>query len=86
MCSAMARPAGHKLNRPAWDDLLVIRRKSLTEVAKDAGIPRVTLSSILHEHHGASPQVAGRIADALECRVGTLFPSLAPKNDAEAAA
>jgi plasmid maintenance system antidote protein VapI len=73
----MARPAGHALNRAAWDDLLRLTGLSLTQVAERAEVPRPTLSSLLGGHHKASVPMAHRIAAAIGCHPGTLFPTLA---------
>lgn len=72
----MPRPAGHKLNRAAWDDFLKVRGLSLTDVSKRAEIPRPTLSSLLGGFHSASVPKAHRIAAALDCNPQTLFPTL----------
>jgi plasmid maintenance system antidote protein VapI len=72
----MARPAGHLLNRAAWDDLLRLKGLSLTEVADKAEVPRSTLSSLLGGHHRASVPMAHRIAAAVDCHPETLFPTL----------
>lgn len=81
----MARPAGHALNRDAWDDILELAGVSLTQVADMAEIPRPTLSSLLGGHHKASVPMAHRIAKALGCRPGTLFPSMTASGRSAAA-
>lgn len=73
----MPRPAGHKLNRAAWDDVLRLTGRSLTEVAEFADIPRPTISSLVGGHHCASVPMAHRLATAVGCHPATLFPSLA---------
>lgn len=75
----MGRPAGHLLNKWAWDDVLRLRGLSLTEVATRAELPRPTLSSLLHGHHKASVPNAHRIAEACDVAVETLFPTLSTK-------
>lgn len=72
----MARPAGHRLSRTAWDDVLRLAGLSLTRVAELADIPRPTLSSLLGGHHRASVPMAHRIAGAVGVHPETLFPSL----------
>lgn len=74
----MARPAGHLLHRPAWEDVLRLRGLSLTEVSDLAEIPRSTISSLLGGHHRASVPQAHKIARALGCNPETLFPTLTP--------
>lgn len=81
----MARPAGHRLNRYAWEDVLAFTGLSLTQVAEMADIPRPTLSSLLGGHHRAAVPQAHRIANALGCNPQTLFPSLIPAKEEEAA-
>lgn len=73
----MPRPAGHPLNRAAWDDVLRLTGRSLTQVADLADVPRPTLSSLLGGHHKASVPMAHRIAAAVGCHPETLFPTLA---------
>lgn len=72
----MARPAGHKLNRAAFDDMLKIRGLSITELADRTEIPRPTISSLLGGHHAASVPTAHRLALAFDCDPRTLFPTL----------
>ena len=72
----MARPAGHLLNRAAWEDVLRLQGLSLTQVADMAEVPRPTLSSLLGGHHKASVPTAHRIAKAVDCNPQTLFPTL----------
>jgi transcriptional regulator with XRE-family HTH domain len=74
----VARPAGHPLNRHAWDDLLRLTGLSLTQVAELAELPRPTVSSLLGGHHKASTPTAHRIAAAIGCHPATLFPTLGP--------
>lgn len=74
----MARPKGHRLNPDAWEDILVARGLSLTEIAERSGIPRPTVSSLLGGYHRASVPQAHRLAEALGCRPQTIFPSLNP--------
>jgi hypothetical protein len=72
----MARPAGHELNRDAWDDVLRMLDMALPEVAQISGVPAPSLRSLRGGFHKASAVQACRIADACGCRPGTLFPSL----------
>lgn len=81
----MARPAGHKLNRDAWQDILDLKGLNLTGVAEMSNVARATLSSLLGGHHAASVPVAHRIAEAVGCRPATLFPTLTPSQKEEAA-
>lgn len=72
----MARPAGHPLNRDAWDDVLRLTCSSLTTIADGADIARSTLSGLVSGRHAASAPVAARIAKAAGVNTGTLFPTL----------
>jgi transcriptional regulator with XRE-family HTH domain len=72
----MARPAGHPLNRSAWEDVLSLKGLTLTQVADLAEIPRATLSGLLGGHHKASVPTCHRIAAAIGVQPGTLFPTL----------
>lgn len=72
----MARPSGYELNRDAWDDMVRLNGTTLTKVANRTGIARPTLSSLAGKHSNASRAVADKLADALACNVGTLFPAL----------
>lgn len=86
----MPRPAGHQLNRDAFQDFLDRTGLSITEVADRADLPRSTISALLGGHSRAATPSAHRIATAIGCRPGTLFPTLlpafaaAPKNEAAA--
>lgn len=71
------RPAGHLLNRVAWDDVLRYTGRSLTQVAADGDVPRPTLSSLLGGHHRASVPTCHTIATTLGVHPETLFPTLA---------
>lgn len=82
----MARPKGHTLSAQAWDDILRLTGKSLTQVAERADIPRPTLSSLLGGHHSASVPMAHRIAAALDVHPATLFPTLRAATEGEVAA
>lgn len=82
----MARPTGHRLSPAAWDDLLRLTGRSLTQVAELSGIPRPTLSSLLGGHHGASVPMAHKLAAALGCNPQTLFPTLRSDSYAAVAA
>lgn len=72
----MARPAGVALNREAWEDILSLTGKNLTQVAELADIPRATVSSLLGGFHKASVPMAHRLALALGVNPRTLFPDL----------
>lgn len=82
----MARPAGHRISRRAWDDVLRLSGRSLTNVAEMADIPRATVSGIVNGHYGASTPMAHRLADALSVHPETLFPSLIVRSTAPAEA
>ena len=60
----MARPAGHSLNRWAWDDLLRFTGLTLTDVAERAEIPRVldVHPGTLFEGLGARHEVPAEVA------------------------
>jgi DNA-binding Xre family transcriptional regulator len=74
----MARPRGWKLNRSAFDDLLIKERTSKTEVACVAGLsPQMIGDMYGAKRAGASAKTARQLADALRCDVGTLFPEAA---------
>lgn len=77
----MARPAGHALNRWAWDDLLRFTGLTLSAVADRADVPRATLSGLVGGHHRASKPVAHRLAVALDVHPGTLFPDLGARHE-----
>ena len=72
----MARPAGHRMSRKAWDDVLRLQGLSLTQVAERADVTRSTLSALVNGHHGASVPMTHRIAAAVECHPETLFPTM----------
>jgi transcriptional regulator with XRE-family HTH domain len=74
----MPRPAGHRLNRDAFQDLLEIKGLSLSQVAAISGVKRATISSLCHGHHAAAVPTAHQIAAAVGCRPGTLFPTITP--------
>lgn len=75
----MARPAGHQLNRAAWEDVLNLKGLSLTQVADLSGVPRPTLSALLGGFNKASVPAAHKIASALGVQPATLFPTLVPE-------
>lgn len=79
----MARPAGHRLNRSAWEDILKLKGLSLTQVSELAEVPRPTLSALLGGHNRASVPQAHQIAEALEVNPLTLFPSLTADFDGD---
>lgn len=75
----MPRPAGHLLNRDAFQDFLDRTGLSLTEVADRADLPRSTVSALLGGYSRAATPNAYKIATAIGCRAETLFPDLVPK-------
>lgn len=75
----MPRPAGHQLNRDAFQDFLDRTGLTITEVADRADLPRSTISALLGGHSKAATPNAHRIALAIGCRPGTLFPTLLPE-------
>jgi DNA-binding Xre family transcriptional regulator len=75
----MARPRGHRLSLPAFEDTVARRPVTVTELAEQTGIPRATLSSLIGGHHRASLSMVRRIADALLVQPGTLFPTTLPQ-------
>jgi predicted transcriptional regulator len=77
----MARPRGHRLSKPAWDDALRTSGLSLTEVAEQADIPRATLSVLLGGHSRASLPMTTKIGQAVSFNPATLFPTLLPLFD-----
>lgn len=66
------------MNPDAFEDLLIDRGKSRSEVAEETKIALSTLSGMARtvEPAGASLKVAVQLAKSLRCRVGTLFPEL----------
>lgn len=50
--------------------------KNLTQVAADAGIAKATLSGLVHDDHGASKELAGKVAEGAEAPAAMLFPGL----------
>lgn len=72
----MARPKGNPMSRPAWEDILRLTGRSLTEVAELADVPRSTLSGLSRGHQRASVPQAHKIARALDIHPATLFPGL----------
>jgi plasmid maintenance system antidote protein VapI len=78
----MAPPAGHYLNRDAWNDWLSKKAgRTLTEVAALADINRATLAGIVGGFQRSSAPMAHKIARAMGCSVGTLFPTLGTTSD-----
>jgi plasmid maintenance system antidote protein VapI len=80
----MARPAGHQLNRAAWEDVLALKGLNVTQVSELSEVPRATLSGLLGRHHKASVPMAHRIALAIGVQPATLFPTLDPTIEAVA--
>lgn len=64
------------MSRPAWEDILRLTGRSLTDVAEISGVPRSTLSGLSRGHHRASIPQAHTIAAALDIHAETLFPGL----------
>lgn len=80
----MARPRGFQLNYDAFEDLRISRGRSKSQIAEDAGVSLPTISGLIRrgeDRKGASLDVAIRIAGALSCKPGTLFPDLMGKVD-----
>lgn len=75
----MARPAGHLLNREAFQDLMHSTGLSISQVAERASVPRSTVSALLGGHSRAATPNAHKIAAAIGCRPGTIFPTLLPE-------
>lgn len=74
----MPRPAGHLLNRDAFQDRLDQTGLSITEVADRADLPRSTVSALLGGFSKAATPNAHKIAAALGSRPASLFPTLSP--------
>lgn len=73
----MARPKGSPLNADAFDDWLNIHLgETVTSVAERADMTRGALSGLLGGFHCASTPTAHKLAAAMGCKVGTLFPRL----------
>jgi transcriptional regulator with XRE-family HTH domain len=81
----MARPKGFQLNTDAFEDLLVARGMTRSEIADQAEIALSSLSGLtrIGRQKGASLPVALRIASVMRVRPGTLFPELAGRVAAE---
>jgi transcriptional regulator with XRE-family HTH domain len=78
----MARPRGYPLNKDAFEWLLNQHLgKSLTHVAEAAGIQRATLSGLVGGYQRASAPMAHKLANAMDCKVGLLFPTLGSSAD-----
>lgn len=73
----MARPAGYWLNTWLYDDLLIIRKTTHTEVAATTGLSLGTLSDLRSWRRSASMVVARELAGALMVQPESLFPELA---------
>jgi transcriptional regulator with XRE-family HTH domain len=69
----------------AWNDILTIKRLSLTEVAEMADVNRAAISGIAGGHARASVPMARSIAAALDVDPETLFPTLRHNTFAEVA-
>lgn len=78
----MPRPAGHLLNREAFQDFLDRSGLSITDVAERAGLPRSTVSALLGGFSKAATPNAHKMAAAIGCRPGSLFPTLLPEYSA----
>ena len=77
MVICMARPRGLRLNRAALTDLMLAKRRTLSETATECGIPLTTLSGLAHGDHRASMKTVRALSDGLGCAAETLFPELA---------
>lgn len=75
----MARPKGYRLSASAWRDITKARGLSITEIAEVTDIQRATISGMVGGHARASLPMAQKLADALGCEIGTLFPLLSPQ-------
>lgn len=75
MTTKRGRPAGLLANPDAFTDLL--QGRSQKWAAEQAGLSVSHLSEMLSGSKGAAPEAAERLARALGCRPGTLFPQLA---------
>lgn len=82
----MARPKGLRLSRPALEDMLEVRRVSMTDVAAKAGIALTTLSGLAQGDHRAGWGTIDKIASALDCHAETLFPEMVFSDLRESAA
>lgn len=73
----MARPKGYPLNVDAFEDWMTVHLgETITSIAEKAGMTRGALSGLVGRHHNASVPTAHKLADAMGCSVGTLFPTL----------
>lgn len=72
----MARPRGYRLSRPALDDLLVLKRLTMTEAAAASGIGLTTLSNLATGDRGASMTTVRALSEGLNVAAETLFPEL----------
>lgn len=60
----------------------VAARLSVTKLAALAGCSKAHLSMLEDGQHGASPEMLGRFADALGCRITDLMPDEASNGSA----
>lgn len=72
----MARPAGHRLNREAWDDIAVPKGITPTTTSEATGINRVTVSQLVNGFNRASLPNVKKIADYVGVHPATLFPTV----------
>lgn len=71
----MGRPRGWQLSKNTFDDLLVIRRLSRTELAEQAEVSPQMLGDLYGKKRaGASIKTARALASVLDVSVETLFP------------
>lgn len=75
----MARPRGHLLSRPAWDDTIKHAGLTLADIEERTGIKRASISGLLGGHSRASTPNATKLAHTLGVHVETLFPTLLPR-------
>jgi DNA-binding XRE family transcriptional regulator len=74
----MARPAGHEINRDAWDDVLELTGRTAATIAEAADVNATTLRCIAAGKDRASTELAHKIARGAGVRPRTLFPTLNP--------
>lgn len=72
----MARPKGYRLSRPAFDDMLRLARLTMTEAARQAGLPLTTVSGLANGDHRASMKTVRSLSEGLGINAETIFPEL----------
>lgn len=73
----MARPRGLRLSRKALDDVLVLKRLTMTEAASMCDLGLTTLSNLATSTRGASMTTVRALSEGLNVSAETLFPELA---------